>query len=495
MKNKILLILSVALISLSCNKWLDVKPRTQISDSEMFTKESGFKSSLTACYIKLNDRNIYGQNMTMTVVEALAQNWEVGDFAHPELYQIQKFDYKNSYSKSVITSIYSNLYNVIAQANSIITNEDKINVIKDIELRSIILAEAYAIRAFCHFDVLRLFGQMPQGGTIAISLPYTEKISKDAPPYYDYNQFLNKILADLSKAEELLKDYDPILNYTYSELNTGVKEDGTTIEIDPYLKYRRFRFNYYAVKSLMARVYMYAGDKTNAYTQAVSIINAKDKYGKLLVDLSGDNDFSRGYYSAPSECLLALSNFQLGDYIPSLLGAGTNDARVESNQLYMTESKFNTLFSNLTQSNRYNYVWNKFSADGFGVTKPSLRKYYQPTGATGVNLATHQQVIPLIRLSEMYLIAMECTTDLAEGNKLYSTYMRARNVSAPNVFTTKPALDNEIINEYRRELFGEGQMFFTYKRKNSTTMLWKIGAVNENNYIIPLPDSEYNPNN
>ena len=37
-------------------------------------------------------------------------------------------------------------------------------------------------------------------------------------------------------------------------------------------------------------------------------------------------------------------------------------------------------------------------------------------------------------------------------------------------------------------------MFYTYKRLNSTSMLWRDEPVGESEYILPLPTTEYNPN-
>ena len=42
--------------------------------------------------------------------------------------------------------------------------------------------------------------------------------------------------------------------------------------------------------------------------------------------------------------------------------------------------------------------------------------------------------------------------------------------------------------------FSEKEMFFTYKRMGATTMLWRNEDVSEENYIVALPDTEYNPN-
>ena len=38
-------------------------------------------------------------------------------------------------------------------------------------------------------------------------------------------------------------------------------------------------------------------------------------------------------------------------------------------------------------------------------------------------------------------------------------------------------------------------MFYTYKRLNAEEILWYDGEVTESTYILPLPETEYNPNN
>ena len=103
--------------------------------------------------------------------------------------------------------------------------------------------------------------------------------------------------------------------------------------------------------------------------------------------------------------------------------------------------------------------------------------------------------IPMLRMSEMYLIAMETTTDLAQANELYTTYMNscACTVLPESAYTTLEDVKAEVINEYRREFVAEGQMFYQYKRMNATSMLWSDDVLTEESYIIPLPRTEYNP--
>jgi hypothetical protein len=491
--NRFILILSILALS-SCNDWLEVRPRTELAADEMFASESGFKDALTACYIQLNGGNLYGSRLTMTDIEYLANHWDlenVLDAASP----LKNFEYELDPVRSGFLAIYVSLYNVIAQANTVLENLPATGqVIRTESTRAIIKAEALAIRAFCHFEILRLFGQVPRNATRLVSLPYAEVVSLDPIPFYAFDAFVSRISRDWEEAEQLLLQHDPILEYSYDQLNDFADANSPVALDDSFLGYRRFRFNYYAVKALQARMYLYTGDRDKAYTTARALIDARDKAGNKVISLAGAADFTLHYYALPSECLLALNNFQLSAIHTYYFS--TNNPR-----LFVTEAHFrNDIFAGQSTAvnNRATSAWNQTAiGGGTGATHPTLRKYEQPgTNETVTSnlLATRRQVVPLVRLSEIYLIAMETAPDNTVFNTLYAEYMAARNVIA-SPLTDAQAMD-EITREYRREFFGEGQMFYTYKRLGATNMLWKIDRpVTETDYVVPLPTSEYNANN
>ena len=100
------------------------------------------------------------------------------------------------------------------------------------------------------------------------------------------------------------------------------------------------------------------------------------------------------------------------------------------------------------------------------------------------------QVLPLLRLAEMYLIAMETAPSESEANRLYKDFMLSRQMLVSRDLSLA-ALRQEIEKQYRRELFGEGQMFFYYKRRSASSMLWgRNSDLTEDNYIGPLPETE-----
>lgn len=481
----------------SCNKWLEVKPDDQKTTKEQFSTYSGFCDALNGCYIKLKGQNIYGEKLTMSNIESMAQLWRVDQTSRSADYELMNFDYAGDNAKSAIRNIYAGLYNVIAQANMIINNIDsQDSVIPVTSVRAMIEGEAYAIRAFCHFDVLRLFGQLPNNATIQVSLPYAESVSSESlPHYYDYTQFVTKIEADLEKAESLLKDNDPIFRYTFTYLNEFAVAGDVDI-FDDFLGYRQNRFNYWAVKALQARFYLYTGSHAKAYTIAKSIINAKDVEGNALLSLSGTTDIPAGYFACPTECLMMLNAYSIMDYTPNILGAGY--PQIRTNHLVITQSRLSELFQDQSpaSNNRYNDVWDSGTMDVNGTIYPALKKYYYDPDATvsGYINLTKRQVIPLIRLSEMYLIVMETTPDLNEANSLWNTYQLSHAVLlSQDAFTNLDEVKTGVFHEYRREFYGEGQMFFTYKRVGSVSMLWRDAAVSESDYVVPLPDTEYDP--
>ena len=187
MKKYIVCSLCFWILCSSCNDWLDVKPQGQTEEEDMYTTYEGFKDALTGCYVKLKDRDLYGEGLTMSHIESLAQLWDLSGSTRDADLALARYEYENTYAKSVISGIYGGLYNVIVQANSVLRHlEHGGDCIEDSVAFRVLQGEAFAIRAFCHLDVLRLFGQMPQNPVRKVTLPYSEDVSfKNLPRYYD----------------------------------------------------------------------------------------------------------------------------------------------------------------------------------------------------------------------------------------------------------------------------------------------------------------------
>ncbi len=64
-----------------------------------------------------------------------------------------------------------------------------------------------------------MFGTMPDNPGTNPILPYAKAVSKAIIVLLPYDEFAKQVLADLDEAEVLLKDADPIRQFSLAELN------------------------------------------------------------------------------------------------------------------------------------------------------------------------------------------------------------------------------------------------------------------------------------
>ena len=238
----------------SCDKYLTVNPKTQMTQDVLYSTENGFKDALTGVYIQFKSNTIYGQALTMTTTEQLISNWDVT--ANSLDQKLGLFNFTDATVDAQMTSIYSQEYKVISSINAILAQIDvNKSVFTTPGMYEMIKGECLALRAYCHFDLLRIWGPIPTAvPTGNVMPPYVTTLSKTANPLISYAQYQSMLLQDLKDAENLLKPIDPILNYSLLDLGRPGTVSATTFNpTDTYMAYRYLRMNYYAVKALQAR--------------------------------------------------------------------------------------------------------------------------------------------------------------------------------------------------------------------------------------------------
>lgn len=270
------------------------------------------------------------------------------------------------------------------------------------------------------------------------------------------NEVMKRIVADLKAAEELLKN-DP-LNYGY-------------IFDEPFVGERKHRMNKYAVKAMLARVYLYMGNKAQAASYAREVINNS---GLRLVR---DN---REDVSLYGETIFGLSMYNMEEK----LSAYWKDATTFDTQYYISRTNISSVFE--TNSGiglndmryRSNYGFIHTSGNSF------LCRKYLGSGMYG-------EKIPLIRLAEMYYILAESVA-LSECGQYINAVKNARGISrAYDVGTnvTEEQRLEELNKEYQKEFFAEGQYFYFLKRHNMETF-YRCPVENFSAYVLPVPDDE-----
>lgn len=450
----------------ACNSWLEVYPETEKDQKDMYNTQDGFRDVLIGAYIRMKSKPLYGEEMVCGTVEMLAQHWNNQTTGSKNEY-LSKYDYRASVVESAIGSIYNNLYKVIADVNGLLEHIDRKKEVFKGENYNLIKGEALAIRAFCHFDVLRLFGPMPGNLPADAILPYVTRVTNVPNTKLIYSVFINCLLDDLQKAEDLLKAVDPICSNSIEKLNNGFPAE------DKFMGYRQMRMNYYAVRALKARIYLWLGNVREALECAQSLINAKDLEGEKMYRLGNADDCAKYDFTLSSEHILNLNVYDLS----TTLGTGKN---YEKDQDILTSRLYNAETTDI----RFKKMWKNESGSWWEPEHCYFTKYVQSDKMPILS----KNAIPLIRLYEMYLIAMECSP-LKDATELYREMCVARDIE-PVVITSEEQLRKILVLEYNKEFYGEGQAFYAYKRLGIQDILYAKVPGSVETYVLPLPMQE-----
>lgn len=447
----------------SCEDWFDVDPRTEIKESDLFKDESGFFDALTGVYSIMGRSSLYGDELTMGSIDAITQIYYIGyNTAHP-LYYMSTFEYENTRVRPAIDAMWSGMYEAVANVNNLlahIAQADR-NMFESNNYE-LIKGEALALRAYLHFDLLRLFGPSFRMDKDRKCIPYVTTVSKQNTPYSSPKEVADLCLRDLQEAEKLLAD-DPVKNIIQDEENI-------------YRMNRRTRMNLYATQALMARIYHYAGDKTNALRYAGTLIDNENL--KLITSTMGvKND-----RVISSELLFALFVDNLSDWADNHFRHSSYGYDYYQMQFYMDE--FFDKNAGTGSDVRYDA---QFDIDGSNM---KLSKYLSKD-ADSYNAKFR---VPMLRLSEMYYIAAESTDDIDYASDLLNSVRRARALE-PITYADFNAVESYLTREYRREFYGEGQLFFRYKWLDSDNiadgyLIKNVSSRKEKVYMLPLPDQE-----
>lgn len=469
MKNKILLTASVcaSLLLVSCEKYLDVSPKSSLSESQLFNSEVGFQQALTGVYSQLATRDIYGDNLTMGFASALAQNYGVAR-GYP-LADTKDLNYASAEVVEKTTRLWSTSYTAIAGLNKVIQNTETNRSILSEQSYAQIRGEALGLRALLHFDLFRIFGPEYVANENSKAIPYKKTVDQYANVPSTAKVVVELALADLKEAAELLKGYESFTATSYG---------------------RRSRMNYYAVKALEARIRLYANDKEGARTAALEITESGKFPFITTAELNTGNAATKDRLFL-KEQILMIRVRNIADW------ADPGYFRFDGNatfRLTRTAAEFSTLFETASGGTTdFRYVYGVEQDQGF----PFPSKYWQTYSTTGNSLdsARLDQYVPVIRSSEMYYILAETAATPAQGVGYLNTVRRNRGLAELPLTVTQQTLESEITKEYQKEFYAEGQVFFYYKRKNIVRMQFRTVDVPLSTFVLPIPsvELEFNP--
>lgn len=453
MNFKTLILLSLILlggICTGCDRFLDVQPKDQYTEKQLLATRGGYYTAMNGLYNNLTSNSLYGKNLSYELIDVISKRY--APLAKSTyLTSLNSWGYAEENVSKALESTWATAYTTILNCNVILENLATQQGILSPAETNLMKGELLALRAFLHFDMLRLFGPIYKEDPSAPSIPYNESVKIMNLPLLSADSIVhNKIMRDLNEAEKLLAK-DPVIP-------EGPMASALEDENEVYLRYRQLRMNYYAVLALKARVYLYAGEKDKALQAAYKLLKDKtvsewfppvDPNKLLANNVDPDRVFS-------TEVLMGIYMKKRGDiYTYSF------DAENAGNNFLQPRNSFvdGNLFAGETQDYRYQSQWAQ--ATSIGVTGHIFTKY--KAIQDGDAKLFYSSFMPLIRLSEMYYIAAECEPKVSDGNSWLNQIRTLRGLPEITI-TDENELMSKLRIEYLREFWGEGQIFFMYKR-------------------------------
>ena len=236
-------ILLIAVFSLGmggCN-YVDVDPVGKVIPDEV----SEYRALLTTAY------STYPQYRRYLMVRS--------DEVFPDLYGLSYDNYidlatLNDENPDPLTETYpwTAMYNMIFYANTVIEGVMEARADVTTDSREQLLAEAYCLRAFVHFDLINLYAKWYDPATAATDKAVPLSLKIDIGQSFiptTVEKVYEQVFADLQEAEK----------YMQVEQQTGA-----------YL----YRFSKKALKAFQARVYLYHQDWKQAQETAESLLAA-----------------------------------------------------------------------------------------------------------------------------------------------------------------------------------------------------------------------------
>lgn len=469
MKLKVYILLLEAMFLLAgCSDFLDVVPKDKQTAEQLYSTKAGFYTAVNGIYDGLSSEDLYGGKMSWEAIDIMSKRY-VTTKANLYFKDLSNNDYSSIYVAPALSAIWQKSYELIMAANLLIEQVDNQRGILSKTEANLMKGEMLAVRAFLHLDMFRLFGPRWDNNPATLSIPYNESTEVTTLPLLPFNTIMEKIIRDFNNAEALLVDDPVIVNGPMAS-----EVEGESVQ----LRFRQFRFNYYAVIALKARAYLWGGDKVNALVEAKRLLeNPKVKEyfpavdpNKLLANTTNpDRVFS-------SEVLAGVYVKKRDEIFSNYFSSTAPVSNfLQPHSTYVSGAQ-TSLFTHLllgaeTMDYRFQSQWE--GASGVGAKGHVFTKYKsidKPDPDDVDSEYFYSRMIPLVKLSELYYIATECEPQIEDGLKWYNEIRGKRGcIAIPEAYA--PLITSYfggwpmlLAQEYMREFYGEGQAFFFLKR-------------------------------
>lgn len=438
--------LAIALLSMllnSCESFVDVDlPSTQLTGEAVFADVATADAALVHIYAKMrSDVLVSG---TLSGLSALLANYaDEMDYYSSGNLPVEAF-YQNSLlpTNNTIGMNWNSTYNLIYAANAIVEGVSASTGINAPD-KERLLGEAYFIRAYLHFYLVNLYGEVPY----VLSTDYQ----------------INMTISKMSVPD------------VYAALTTDLQQ-ALTLLPEAYFTAERVRPNRSTAYALLARVKLYSGQWAQAVIDADMVINNTGIY-TWVDDVDG--------------VFLTTSTGTLWQLMPPFGGNNTLEA-----QTFIFSSGPPPVFALRTDLVAAFEAGDLRRSHWIGTVTDGTNYWYYPNkykenGNTGSSV----EYSILFRLEELYLIRAEAKAQLGdlEGSKDDLNKIRNRAGLANTTVVTQQELLEAVLEERRKEFFTElGHRWFDLKRTGNAdgVLSAKKPGWDAKDLLWPLPENE-----
>jgi hypothetical protein len=470
-KYLIYFILTGAILS-ACDDFLAENPESFIAPENLYTTKEGVIAAVNGVYATLG---VLAYDRPWYLMTELSTDNMGNSNSNPERLAFDRYLLTANSTNSMLNSMWEYHWTMIKDANSVIENIEKSTAVSE-KIRQQGLGEALFLRAFCYFNLVRFWGDVP----LLTKAPKSgdDFFVKRTPSSEVYKQ----IVSDLKQAEQLLPNQKEYVNASIGRASKG------------------------AAKVYLAKVYLTLKDYGNAYTQLKEVVTGGDyalvsKYSDLFMKAFNKStesvfaaqtipDYNTWYSPATNFSpdptpygTRGYANFNVSEQLYGLFEANDTRKNMIIKGQYTVSGKTYTTKSGLAYTVKYLGA----SAEEAGENKPAVNWMFT-------------------RYADVLLMLAEVSNEVNNGptTESYSAINQVRNragLSNLPAGLNKSQFFQELEKERRRELFFEGHRWFdlvrwgTLKEKVESEDSRAVVQIPKN-YLYPLPYNavSVNPN-
>lgn len=472
-----LFLLTVVFYLLSCRKLTEARPPvTSLSQLNVYKSDVSAISVLTGLYQQVSQETFFSGSSSISLITGFGADEFTLSSAVSNT-DPKYFHYVDSLVSNINVTrglnYWGKFYNYIFVCNAAIEGLSTSTTLST-SVKQQLLGEAKFMRAFCYFYLVNLYGDVP----LALSTFWeaNSRLSRSSKQLV-YEQ----IIKDLQNAQELLSS-------DYLDANLQVYSVNQLEKVRP---------SKWAAIALLARVYLYTEQWSNAEMTATLVIN--HTFGLPLL--------TNAFLKNSQEAIWQLQ--------PILSGRNTRDAELFLLPVTGPNSNFPAYLSPYLlaafeggDQRRYNRNW----VDSVKVGSTTYYFPYKYKAGINSGITTIGQLseyVMVLRLAEQYLIRAEARSrlDNLSGGVSDLNVIRSRAFISNGNYSgiiEKNAILTAILHERQVEFFSEwGHRWFDLKRTGKIDSIMTIVRPTKANgapwesymQLFPVPFSDIQANN